>query len=328
MSNHPIILIGSRTTKGQRYNQATYNKKTHVQMTERDREDAEAAAQFAAHVSLYHERVRKYMEREIERQKQCGRTDITDALVRIERQFAWDDGDSDDDSGPTYEWENERHPPLPIDEWENARHSAVYDMVVEFKCWACGGPLERRGGTCWNKDCPRCPLNAANLKYTSIDGKKVGEKRKHEQASSGDSRSADEGTAVQAATKMFDYQLLAPIYFLGVPKPIHFLPVQSKSTNFLQISEDKNDSAEKMEVDGENTADLEDERILPHMRKLEDLKPEETKANEEGDEGVRRRRGSRSNTAALQKELEEAKKPKKRLSLREKIDYMANVEKL
>ena len=120
-------------------------------MTERDREDAEAAAQFAAHVSLYHERVRKYMEREIERQKQCGRTDITDALVRIERQFAWDDGDSDDDSGPTYEWENERHPRLPIDEWENARHSAVYDMVVEFKCWACGGPLERRGGTCWNK---------------------------------------------------------------------------------------------------------------------------------------------------------------------------------
>ena len=40
-------------------------------MSERDREDAEAAAQFAAHVSLYHERVRKYMEREIERQKQC-----------------------------------------------------------------------------------------------------------------------------------------------------------------------------------------------------------------------------------------------------------------
>ena len=77
---------------------------------------------------------------------------------------------------------------------------------------------------------------------------------------------------------MFDYQLLAPIYFLGVPKPIHFLPIQSKSTNFLQISEDKNDSAEKMEVDGENTADLEDEKILPRMRKLEDLKPPETKA--------------------------------------------------
>ena len=75
-------------------------------------------------------------------------------------------------------------------------------------------------------------------------------------------------------------------------------------------------------------SDLEDEKILPPMRKLEDLKPVETKANEEGDEGVRRRRGSRSNTAALQKELEEAKKPKKRLSLREKIDYMANVEKL
>ena len=220
---------------------------------------------------------------------------------------------------------NERHPPLPIDEWENARHSAVYDMVVEFKCWACGGPLERRGGTCWNKDCPRCPLNAANHKYTSIDGKKVGEKRKHGQASSGDSRSADEGTAVQAATKMFDYQLLAPIYFLVCLNQFT-LPIQSKSTNFLQISEDKNDSAEKMEVDGENTADLEDERILP-MRKLEDLKPVETKANEEGDEGVRRRRGSRSNTRRFRRSWR-GEEAKKRLSLREKIDYMANVEKL
>ena len=106
------------------------------------------------------------------------------------------------------------------------------------------------------------------------------------------------------------------------------MPIKSKSTNFLQISENKNESAEKMEVGVQNTADLEDERILPTMRNLEDLEPVDTKANEEGDESMRRRRGSRSNTAALQKELEEAKKPKKRLSLREKIDYMANVEKL
>ena len=298
-------------------------------MTERDREDAEAAAQFAAHVSLYHERVRKYMEREIERQKQCGRTDITDALVRIERQFAWDDGDSDDDSGPTYEWENERQPPVPIDEWENARHSAVYDMVVEFKCWACKGPLERRGGTCWNKDCYRSPLNAAYQKYVAVDGKKVGEKRKHgQEASSEGSKSSNKDVAVQLARKMFDYQLLAPIYFLGVPKPIHFLPIKSKSTNFLQIAEDKNESSEKMEVDLQNTDDIEDENILPPMRKLEELEPPNTKMEEEIDEGMRRRRGSRSNTAALQKEMAEAKKPKKRLSLREKIDYMANVEKL
>ena len=63
------------------------------------------------------------------------------------------------------------------------------------------------------------------------------------------------------------------------------------------------------------------------MRKLEDLEPVDTKANE-GLMKVCVDVEDLSNTAALPRRSWRRLRSLKRLSLREKIDYMANVEKL
>ena len=338
------IKRSSRTTKGQRYNQSTYNnKKSHVQMSERDREDAEAAAQFAAHVSLYHERVRKYMEREIERQKQCGRTDITDALVRIERQFGWDDGDSEDDNGPTYEWENERE-------------SDVYDIITEYKCGMCGGPLASLGGACWNIACVRCVLNPGNKKYVAAMAEaakngasapppppKAGRKKKKRGRKASPPPPASKEPAgakltpseieqsLDSANKVSDFQLLAPVYFLGVPKPHPTFPKKKKPSDAYtnRNNVDEEDSYVKMDEKDAKPKEINTGPFtIPDLRKMEEEVKEGEEGSKETTDDALSRRSSRSTTAAIQKEIEKANKPKEKLSLRQKIDYMANVEKL
>ena len=180
----------SRSTKGQRYSQnggtAPPKPKVFVPLNDRDREEAEAAAQFATHVSMYHDRVRKYMEREIEKQKVCGRTDITDALMRLEREWGWDDGDSEDDSSPTYEWENENK--------QNKVGGPVFDMIQDEVCPKCLIPMERKCGMCWNVGCVASPV------YASAKG---GLKKQQQHADD--------------AKALYMYQTVAPVAWVGTP---------------------------------------------------------------------------------------------------------------
>jgi len=56
-------------------------------------------------VEQYQERVQKYVERTIEREKLEPRPDITAALIRIEKSWNHDDGCHVEEAKSTYEWE-------------------------------------------------------------------------------------------------------------------------------------------------------------------------------------------------------------------------------
>ena len=62
-------------------------------------------AMYEMQVEQYQERVQKYVERTIEREKLEPRPDTTAALIRIEKSWNHDDGCEVDEASPTYEWE-------------------------------------------------------------------------------------------------------------------------------------------------------------------------------------------------------------------------------
>ena len=99
-------------------------------LSEREREEEEARAHYEMQVESYQQRVQKYVEIAIERERNEPRPDVTAAMILIERDWKHD-GLSDNEDGPTHEWE--------------VNDPEVYDLEPERREW------ESMGSAAMNK---------------------------------------------------------------------------------------------------------------------------------------------------------------------------------
>ena len=109
-------------------------------------------AMYEMQVEQYQERVQKYVERTIEREKLEPRPDTTAALIRIEKSWNHDDGCEVDEASPTYEWEK--------------NDANMIDVEPERRTWSSMTSL-RRGEWMWCLDvvfgCGVCVFNCVQL---------------------------------------------------------------------------------------------------------------------------------------------------------------------
>lgn len=96
------------------------SKRHYSTVSEREREEEEARAHYEMQVESYQQRVQKYVENAIERERNEPRPDITSAMILLERDWKHDDL-SDCEDTPTYEWE--------------ANDPEVYDLEPERCEW-------------------------------------------------------------------------------------------------------------------------------------------------------------------------------------------------